>query len=152
MLPGARAEWSFMERISGLERGFIFSLFFYTHTHSRTHTQSVSTCVSWQPQLSRSFGFTPFDPLLSCHCVLPFNFSPPRGGYKPFWKLLSISNFSAWLLKKKNQLIRKSSLGLPDRLRQGLVNLHLDKVFHTCVGWLSLQGVSAQFTVGKLIY
>lgn len=67
-------------------------------------------CVSLQSELSQGFGFTPLNPLLSGHCALPFNFSPPRGGYKPFWKLLSISNFSAWLPRKKNQLIRKKAL------------------------------------------
>lgn len=99
-----------------------------------------------QSQLSWEFSFSLVVCLLSGHRVFPFNFCPPRSGYTPFWKLLSVSNFSAWLLRKKNLLIRKSSQGLADRLRQGLVNLHLQKVFHTCI-------VSAvwQFTAVKVL-
>lgn len=136
-----------------------FSLHFVHTTPQTVCPQPIHLCsrvtigVSLQSQLSWRWGFTLVDPLLSGHCVLLFNFSLPHGGYKPFWKLLSVSNFSAWLPRKKNQLIRKSSLGLPDRLRQGLVNLHLEKVFHTRVALLSLQGVSAvwAFTLGKLL-
>lgn len=46
MLPWATAEWSFMERISGRDRGFIRSLSLLdTHIYSGTHTHSVSTHV-----------------------------------------------------------------------------------------------------------
>lgn len=154
-----------MERISGLDRGFIFSLSLLdTHIHRDTlaHTQSVSMCVGGYVchvcvlavTAVTKLWFHPDRPFAFRPLRAPFQFQSPRGGYKPLWKLLSISNFSAWLPRKKNQLIRKSSPGLPDRLRQGLVNLHLEKVFHTCVGRLSPQGVSAvgEFTIAELLY
>lgn len=161
MLPGAPAEWSFMERISGLDRGFIFS-FSLLDTHIHRDTLSLCPCVGGYVCLCvcvlavtavTKLWFHPGRPFAFRPLRAPFQFQSPRGGYKPFWKLLSISNFSAWLPRKKNQLIRKSSPGLPGRLRQGLVNLHLEKVFHTCVGRLSPQGVSAvgKFTVAELL-
>lgn len=52
MLPWATAEWSFMERISGRDRGFILSLSLSLRhtrilrdTHTHTHTVSTHVCV-----------------------------------------------------------------------------------------------------------
>lgn len=39
--------------------------------------------------------------------------------------------------EEKSAHQKKSSLGFTDRLRQGLVNLHLEKVFNTSAGRLS---------------
>lgn len=133
-LPGAQVEWSFMERISGLDSGFISSLF---ETHLHAHILCPCECPC-----SHSCQKALVSPRSTFFCfqaiVCSFSISVhPAVDTDDFGNCWLYRTFLHGYRGRKISSSEKSSLGFTDRLRQGLVNLHLEKVLNTSAGRLS---------------
>lgn len=105
-------------------------------TLAYAHTVCVHVCVLAVRAVTRLW-FHPAQPFAFRPLCSPFQFqSSPRWIQTILETAEYIELFCMATEEEKSAHQKKSSLGLPDRLRQGLVNLHLGKV-------LSLQCVAA---------